>query len=863
MKPSPADEAAPRAGAFDSTLTPEGSALRPRPAGLGRDRTFTMDADDVVPPGEIEGAPPLPGRYEDLGLIGAGSFGEVRRVRDTLLDRVVAMKLVRAEHAAHDELRRRFLIEAKITAQLQHPGIVALYDRGELDDGRLWYTMKEVRGRTLREVIRELHQASGPEGFGVTPSGWTFRRLVDAFARIAQALAYAHKNGVVHRDLKPANLMVGELGEVLVMDWGLACHVRARSEPAGAIVVPSHESGMSSERLTQLGQVLGTPAYMPPEQAEGRRDQHGPESDVYALGAILYHLLSGRPPYEGSAESVLAQVLTRAPRPVIEAAAGGPGVPAELAAICARAMMRSIGARYPDASEMAEDVLAFLDGARRREQALSALAEARAIEPEIAALRARAAEAEASARALGAALRSHDPPEKKRPAWAREDEAARLGRAAALAEVRWMQAAHGALSIDPDLPEAHALLADCYASRLLDAEAAHRDDEAERAELLLRAHDRGRHAVLLRGEGALTLITDPPGAEVLIERFEPEDRRLVPVFVRAIGPTPIVALPLPRGSYLLRIRAAGREEVRYPVVIERGGHWDGRAPGETTPHPILLPAAGEIGPGEIYVPAGPCWVGGDPAAGDSLPRRRVWIDAFVIGRFPVTTVEYLAFLNDLVVQGRDAEALAACPRLQLGLAEGRDEPALLRDDRGIFLLPPDRKGLSFRPDTPMVLVDWHASMAYARWVAARENKPFRLLNDLEREKAARGVDGRLMPWGDHLEPTLACVAESNPTEPARESVTSHPFDEGPYGARGLAGNVRDWCINLWKHDGPPVVEGRLAIDPAPADDPGFRVVRGGAWPSSISYSRAAGRFACRPDDRRPVVGLRLGRSIVR
>src|SRR5689334_22830123 len=133
------------------------------------------------------------------------------------------MKLLRVDHVDRDDVRRRFLVEAQITAQLQHPGIVSVHDRGELPDGRLWFTMEEVRGRTLRDVLDELHA----EGFGATPSGWTFRRAVDAFARIAQAMAYAHSRGVVHRDLKPENLMVGEFGEVLVMDWGLAGRVGA------------------------------------------------------------------------------------------------------------------------------------------------------------------------------------------------------------------------------------------------------------------------------------------------------------------------------------------------------------------------------------------------------------------------------------------------------------------------------------------------------------------------------------------------------------------------------------------------------------------------------------------------------------
>jgi eukaryotic-like serine/threonine-protein kinase len=154
--------------------------------------TLTVGGSGVVLRGAVE-TPPLPGRYEDLGPIAGGSFGEVRRVRDTLLERVVAMKILHAEHAARSHIRRRFLVEAQITAQLQHPGIVAVYDRGELPDGRIWYTMKEVRGRTLGAVIDDLHEAAvGAGSFVPTPSGWTFRRIVDAFARIAQAIAYAH-----------------------------------------------------------------------------------------------------------------------------------------------------------------------------------------------------------------------------------------------------------------------------------------------------------------------------------------------------------------------------------------------------------------------------------------------------------------------------------------------------------------------------------------------------------------------------------------------------------------------------------------------------------------------------------------------
>ena len=805
------------------------------------------------------GAPELalPPRYRDLGRIASGGCGDVRRVLDTQFDRVVAMKVLRWELCDSKAMRARFLVEAEVTAQLEHPGIVAVHEQGELPDGRLWFTMKEVRGRTLREVIAEVHAAAEPQGFRPTPSGWTFRRLADAFARIVQAVAFAHRRGVIHRDLKPDNLMAGELGEVLVMDWGLAR--RAVSDVSGgASSVDRSAPEGAPGALTQHGDILGTPAYMPPEQARGAHALHGPESDVYSLGAILYCLLTGRHPYEGtSVVGVLRQVLAGPPIPVREVMKDGPPVPVELALICERAMERDVGNRYRDASEMADEMLQWLDGARRREQALAVVEAARALSPVIADLRARKADLEAEARRRLEGIKPFEPVEKKAPAWELEDEAARLGREAALKETEWLEGMHGALSVDPDLAEAHAELAGHYKERLLEAERASRGEDAIRFEALLRAHDRGAFAALLRGEGALTLVTDPPGASVSLYRYVEEQRRLVPRFVEEIGPTPIRERSTLRGSYLCVIRSPGRVEVRYPVLIERGGHWDGVPPGETEPYPIPLPSEGALEPNEVYVPAGWCWIGGDPEAPDSLPSRRIWIDGFAIGRFPVTNEEYLAFLNALIEGGREADAIAACPRRELGAAHGREIlPVFPRGPEGKFVLP-----LDWAPALPIVLVDWHAASAYARWRATRSVRPIRLPNELEWEKAARGVDGRALPWGNHLDATFTCALESHEGPPERVAVGAYPSDESPYGVRGLAGNVRDWCLNVWKLSGPATLGGRLQLDPAARDDPDFRAIRGGTWGSSMVNSRAAARFGGRPERWTLAVGMRSARRL--
>ncbi|HMG25109.1 MAG TPA: SUMF1/EgtB/PvdO family nonheme iron enzyme, partial [Kofleriaceae bacterium] len=355
-----------------------------------------------------------------------------------------------------------------------------------------------------------------------------------------------------------------------------------------------------------------------------------------------------------------------------------------------------------------------------------------------------------------------------------------------------------------------------------------------------------------------------PGAEVWVDRYAVHDRRLVPVPEGLLGVTPLVELRLARGSYLLRLRAPGRAEVRYPVLIERAGHWDGRAPGEPEPYPIVLPADGELGAEDCYVPAGWCWTGGTPGAAECLATSRLWVDGFVIRRFPITNAEYLGFLNELVATGRDAEALAACPRAQTTMPQAVDELVFSRDDAGRFGLtavPGDSAGQPWQPSWPVVLVDWYAANGYARWLAGRTGQPWRLPNEIEREKAARGADGRHYPWGDQFDATWACVLDSYPGEATRVSVDAYALDDSACGARGLAGNVRDWCENVWTHDGPSTQGPRLRVALSSRDDAALRAIRGGAWGSPGELSRAEARFASRPGARWKTTGFRLARGL--
>ena len=783
-------------------------------------------------------------RYEDLGRIARGGMGDVRRVWDHVLGRGLAMKILPWEIVDSAPDRDRFLAEVRITASLQHPGVVPIHEGGELPDGRLWFTMKEVRGRTLRAVIAELHGRGGE--LRDAPS---LRRVLDAFLRACDAVAYAHSRGVIHCDLKPDNVMIGEFGEVFVMDWGVARVIAEAERPGSA--PPGARDALASS-LGRSTEVLGTPAYMPPEQARGDAALIGPPTDVYALGAVLHEILSGEPPHAPLVGAALwSRVIAGSSLPP------PPNVPHELATLAKRATARDPRERFSNARGLADGLRSWLDGARRRARALELVAEAEGHRPTISALRTRAAAlGEEAANVLGR-LQSYDPVDKKAAGWRLLDERERLEREAALAEVAWMQALQAALAEEPELSEAHDALAEHHRAELVAAEAMRDGRRAARHEALLRAHDRGRHREFLSGDGAVSLSTAPEGASVSLQRYVERDRRLEPEHVCELGTTPLRGVAVRRGSYLLTIRAPGFAETAYPVSLGRGEHWDGVRPGDGEPTAIALPRAGDLGPDECYVPAGFFVVGGDPDAGESLPRRRLWADAFVVQRHPVRVSEYLAFLNALVAAGHGDEALAACPRRPLTqTAEEGGVLAFARTHSGRFMPPDDAACESL--DCPVTFVDWHGAERYARWLADKTGKPWRLLNELEWEKAARGVDGRFMPWGDWLEPTWAAMLGSHAGVPDAVPVTAHPTDASPYGVRGMAGNVRDWCGDVWRAEGPPTAGGIAWIVPAPRDDRGLRTARGGHAASHMC--RLAARFAGRPGERNRALGFRLARA---
>ncbi|UCF69453.1 MAG: serine/threonine protein kinase [Acidobacteriota bacterium] len=276
-------------------------------------------------------------RFKLGARLGEGGMGDVREAADSHLPQVVAVKCLKNHLTKDSRQRQRFVEEARIMAQLSHPGIVPVYDAGVMADGRPFYAMKKLEGRTLADLLRN-------RSLGTIQDRSAMLHFVDLFERICQTMAFAHAKQIVHRDLKPSNVMVDEFGAVLLLDWGLAKKLTTEEAPF-------------IEDLTEVGQVQGTPSYMSPEQAHGLAEVRDFRADVFALGAILYEMLTGQKPFSGpTVQAVLDEVLHHDPPPPRKI---NPNAGRELSAICMKALAKDPRRRYPSAKELAKDIRRF------------------------------------------------------------------------------------------------------------------------------------------------------------------------------------------------------------------------------------------------------------------------------------------------------------------------------------------------------------------------------------------------------------------------------------------------------------------------------------------------------------------------
>lgn len=755
-------------------------------------------------------------------LIAEGGVGRVQSAVDPVLGRSVAVKTLRPEFRDREAYVHRLVREARATAQLEHPGIVPVHGLGYDPTHGVYFVMREVRGATLRAVLERL-RAGDPGAL----RRYTQARLVSIFLRVCQTLAYAHSRGVVHRDLKPENIVLGDYGEVIILDWGLVRLVENR--PGETAPVDLSTGPGLIPNLTVEGTVSGTPKYMSPEQARGENSAVDERSDVFALGILLYELLTLLQPFAGKdTEDTLRRVANARFVPPRRAAPAR-RIPRDLEAICLKAMARRPEDRYPSVQAMVEDLFAFQDGrplsARRDGLLTSALRYVRR-HPVVSAVLvtvlgasiltlsvvwmlqrtyyqsfvSRAQRNVAVARAiLGQAQEAFAALEKER---ARRLEGAKSAEERLLEtqlhDLETAAANHLDLAVllangvplrYRDRADVRAVVADVYEARA-DYSLKTRQYEPLRQWLNLhrmalieagragdpRALRRIREAeAALRGEGSLTLRTTPVPAQVSLHPLQEDPLRGVITAgpPTELGATPIVDAAVPRGGVLLVLRSEDRPLVLYPLEVLHGEKLD---------LDVYLPR--QVPPELVYIPAGRFRFGEQDSP--RVPQRHLSLPGFLIRKTEVTVGEYLEFWRGLT-DPREREQY----RSRVGFAPDSTtlEPAW--DDEG-------RCHPAIRGDRPVVGISHAAAEAYCRWLGERTGVRYRLPTAEEWEKAARGADGRTYPWGNGYNPAYAFILEN---EEARRQYGlwappgSFPHDCSVYGVLDMGGNVREWTAS--------------------------------------------------------------------
>lgn len=745
----------------------------------------------------------LADRYEVLGILGKGGMGEVLRVKDQKFERTLAMKIIHKSLVSSPLIQQLFIKEAKSTGLLQHPGTVPVHDFGTLSDGRLYFTMQEIQGVTLKEAIKRVHHNGAPPDWITTHKDWSIQRLLDAFERICETMAYAHTLGIMHRDIKPSNFMLGAHGEVLVMDWGIA-----KILPHGEQTFPD-----ANALRPNMGSVVGTPDYIAPEQARGESDEVNAHSDVFSLGCVLYEIITGKH-FRDSSLSFKEAIRTP-----------GPSLPTNddrLQKIYARCTALNPTERYQTAKELHQELSRWLDGEFKRQRALEWVAKATQHHKTVLNIHTRIHQLNQDIKALERNLQKWAPIQEKQALWVLEDERNQLQQEVDLSEMNSIEWLHSALNQAPDLQEAHRVLTEIYHDQHQRALLQGNTRQATLTLELMRLHDQGDFADYLSGQGTLHTAEQYRGWKLY--RFTEVQRRQIREFVQIVDST---TLPLSIGSYILS--PPNSERYGIPFVISR-------SEANTTLSAMPVPKLNEM---ECWVPAGPSWIG-SPLEPDN-PYRKEDVDAFIMQQHPITNRQYIEFLEDLVQQHGIEHALLHAPRTN---AISDSDATILytwNEESQRFTLEPDPQGDCWDLDWPVIMISGDDAVAFAQWYSTKTGLSWRLPTPVEWEKAARGVDGRLLPWGDHFEPTWACVRGHTARTVLPATIDAHPTDISVYGVCGMAGNVQDFCD-----------------DPS---NPKRVVSKGGAWAFHPEYIKLAIGRNFERHIRFEVTGFRLVRSV--
>jgi len=766
--------------------------------------------------------------YTSVTPLGKGSFGEVHRAHDSLLGREVAIKSLKKQFRDEEEIVDRFLKEARGTAQLEHPNIMPVHEMGVMDDLGIYFTMKRIDGENLKEILDRLEANTS-----FYLKKYPLTRLLEVFLSVCNGVAFAHSKGVIHRDLKPANIMMGEFGEVLVLDWGLVKSLGENDGSQSNIQLRMDEFDVGTNTLD--GAISGTPNYMSPEQADGNIAAVDFQSDIYSLGAILYHILTHLPPFEKTQlrkllENVKIGNFTRPRerRPDLN-------IPRELDAICMKAMARFQVNRYRSVETFAEDIrnyiahkdvsayraprrVRFWNTCRRNPvkasviaAVLIALGLAWMVQFSVLYGDYRGNMDDASYHLTKAEEFIHEAVEKskylddirqedhgKKPSDEELKLAADLKSRVANIDTH-LNLAIGHLDSIPAEFRFRRIPTDAYKALIWDQIefSLFRKDYATAGQWLdagVQRYTEWGHRMTpeimaytnevtrrIKGYGSLVINETPHVDEVVIWPFATPDNAkslLRPDDPVERGNTfPIKIDTLKKGSYLVWITMSNGNFLPYPIYI---GH------GEDL---VLTPDVPEkIPEGLAYVPEGEFFMGG-PLSRFYRKHKRS-LPSFFISKTEVTVGEYLEFWKSLE-SAEDKNAYMSRIRYEFRERQFNDAwraDGTLTDSR-------------LSNDFPVVGITREAAMAFCEWKSRQLGQTVRLPTAEEWEKAARGVDGRTYVWGNGFKPEEnLTLTKSNTVGKERYPYWAPPgkfmHDVTVYNASDMAGNVREMTSTL-------------------------------------------------------------------